>query len=349
MKPKNAKKIAIIRRNGFGDFICTVPLIKHIESCYPDAEITLFVDKRNHALVPYFFRHLKMVVIPAGNKYLSLIRVALKYRSENFDLVISVKTSPMKLNNLFLALLGGKHKFAIVDENSWHSQFVNRPRPQKQYQSGHQALNCLRILEPEIQQLPPDLYPRIQIEKQLDEPIALAPPYLFISVSNNRATSSLDVSTLARIANNVVEKHSFSVLISYQGHDKNRAIELQKALKMNSQICDTPDLDSFLSLLNSADVVLVGDGGICHFAACLNKKLVALYANTLLEAWGPLSNDAICFYDADNVNNISVEEIEKGVEHFIRQCHTEMQRSGAINSQTADNNPLNPKEITLSL
>ena len=317
MEPKNIKKIAIILRNGFGDFICAVPLIKHIENSYPDAEITLFVDKRNCAIVPYFFSHLKVVVIPGGNKYLALIQIALKYRSENFDIVIAVKTSPMKLNNLFLAILGGKQRFAIVDEKSWHSRFINRPRLQEQFKQGHQALNCLRIFEPDIQSLPAELYPKIQVDKLTHKKLTLAPPYLFISVSNNRPACSLSISTLANIANNVHKQNSFSVIISCMEQDKSRAIELHKSLNMDSQVYETPDLNSFLSLLNCADVVLVGDGGTCHFAACLNKKLIALYAITILERWGPLSESAICFSDNDNVNNIPTEQIQESLQRFI--------------------------------
>lgn len=317
MEPKNIKKIAIIRRNGFGDFICAVPLIKHIENSYPNAEITLFVDKRNCAIVPYFFSHLKTIVIPGGNKYLALLKIALKFRSEHFDLAISVKTSPMKLNNLFLALLGGKQRLAIVDEKSWHSRLINRPRPQEKFKQGHQALNCLKILDPEIQSLPSELYPRIQLQQPHNEKLALPPPYLFISVSNNRATSSLAVPALANIANNVHKQSPFSVIISYQGQDKDRAMELRQSLYMDSQICDTPDLSGFLSLLNCVDVVLVGDGGICHFAACLNKKLVALYANTSIETWGPLSDNAVCFFDENDVNNIPTEQIEESILRFI--------------------------------
>ncbi|WP_159565891.1 glycosyltransferase family 9 protein [Budvicia diplopodorum] len=344
MNSENIKKIAVIRRNGFGDFICTVPLIKHLENCYPNAEITLFVDKRNHSLVPFFFRHMKTVVIDGGNKYLALIKTALKYRSENFDMVISVKTSPMKLNNLFLALLGGRHRFAIVDEKSWHSRFINQPRPQEQFKQGHQALNCLRILNPEIKSLPSDLYPKIQLDKHTNEKLTQSSPYLFLSVSNNRAACSLAVSTLASLANGVYKNVPFSVIISYLGQDKNRAIELHQSLDMDSHIYETPDLNSFLSLLNSADVVLVGDGGTCHFAACLNKKLIALYAVTILERWGPLSDSAVCLSDPTNVNNIPMEEIAKAVEHFIRLSHAEMQYV-SDNSKTVNNNTIPHQEL----
>ncbi|AKJ41987.1 glycosyltransferase family 9 protein [Pragia fontium] len=317
MYQQDIRKIAIVRRNGFGDFICAVPLIMHLEKTYPDAVITLFVDERNHSIVPYFFTHLKTVVIPAGNKYLSLLRVGLTYRAKKFDLVISVKSSPMKLNNLFLAVLGGKHNLAIVDEKSWHSKFINHPRNADLYKIGHQALQCLRIFDPAIQHISSDLYPKISLDRLTPLSVSLPSPYLLVSVSNNRISSTLSSTSLASIANDIYKKHDISLIISCHKKDKKQAKELQHALNMPSQIFITPDLNSFLSVLNLADIVLVGDGGICHFAASMNKNLVALYAGTSLEKWGPLSEQAICLFDTNNVNNIPEIEIKKAVEPFL--------------------------------
>lgn len=39
--------IAIIRRNGLGDLLCTVPLVHYLKETFPDASQTLFVDARN--------------------------------------------------------------------------------------------------------------------------------------------------------------------------------------------------------------------------------------------------------------------------------------------------------------
>lgn len=330
MKKEIINKIAVIRRNGFGDFICAVPLIKYLEQCYPNAQITLFVDRRNYTLVPYFFSHLKHVMIPKGNKYWSLLKVGLKYRSEKFDLVISVKTSPMKLNNFFLALLGGKRRVAIVDDKHWHSKLINHPRQPHLYQDGHQALNCLRIFDPEIKSLESSLYPRLQLEQQ---PVKRpqSPPYLLVSVSNNFGYRTPSLTMLATVANQIYQRVPFSVFISCQSQDKDKALALQPLLNMESHVCDTPDLDCFLYQLNQADVVLAGDGGVCHFAASLNKSLVALYAKTKIENWGPLSKNAICIFDPLDVNNIPLADIEAAVEHFIRQAHA--QRTCALSHQ----------------
>lgn len=322
MKQQNIKKIALIRRNGFGDFICAVPLIKYLEQRYPEAEITLFVDQRNHALVPYFFSHHNIQVIPKGNKYLSLLKTAWKHRTKQFDLAISIKSSPMKLNNFFLALLGAKHRIAIVDDKSWHSKLINHPRLAHQYKEDHQALSCLRLFDPQIVSLEPTLYPKLKLKKR-PFPLTVKAPYLFLSVSNNFRERTPSVERLASIANNLHKKLGFSVLISYQPQERAKAISLQQMLDMDSQLCDTPSLDDFLMLLDQADVVLAGDSGVCHFSASLNKKLVALYTQAQLKNWRPLSEQAICLQDICNVNNIPQQDIEDAVEHFLRLAHAQ--------------------------
>jgi len=53
------KKIAVVRRNGLGDLLCAFPLINYFQKYQPDAQITLFVDKRNAPLIPYLPPQLK--------------------------------------------------------------------------------------------------------------------------------------------------------------------------------------------------------------------------------------------------------------------------------------------------
>ncbi|MBI6547429.1 glycosyltransferase family 9 protein [Xenorhabdus lircayensis] len=82
-------KIAILRRNGLGDFICTLPLIKYLQKKYPDSEISLFIDAGNVDLAHYLCADINVNIIPKGNKYLSILKIALKFRRKRFDIAIS--------------------------------------------------------------------------------------------------------------------------------------------------------------------------------------------------------------------------------------------------------------------
>lgn len=101
-------KIAILRRNGLGDLICTQPLIKYLQYTFPIAEIHLFLESNNNELADYLCPEITTHIIPKGNKYITTLGTALKWRKLHFDIAISAKPTPMKLNNLFLWLLGAK-------------------------------------------------------------------------------------------------------------------------------------------------------------------------------------------------------------------------------------------------
>ena len=97
-------KIAIVRRNGLGDLLAVMPLVKLCKEKHPGCHVTLFVDHRNAPLLPYLEGFDEAIVIePSKNKYISLLKTLLKNRHRSFDLVISARPTPMQWLNLFLA------------------------------------------------------------------------------------------------------------------------------------------------------------------------------------------------------------------------------------------------------
>src|ERR1700733_3395601 len=156
-------KIAIVRRNGLGDLLCAYPLILYLQNKMQGASITLFIDRRNAPLIPYLPPVDEFVVFPAkGNKYWNLFCMGRRYRKK-FDLAISAKTSPMKLNNLFLYWLKAKERIAYVDK-SWHSLLINRPLPFDPIvtRTMHQALKGLKTIAPELEEVPKKFYPTLR-------------------------------------------------------------------------------------------------------------------------------------------------------------------------------------------
>ncbi|CAM3889273.1 glycosyltransferase family 9 protein [Xenorhabdus thuongxuanensis] len=155
-------KIAILRRNGFGDLICTQPLIKFLQKRYPNSEISLFIDSGNAELAYYLCPEINICIIPKGNKYPAIIKTALAFRRKKFDIAISTKPTPMKLNNLFLWLLGAKKRYAVVTNKHWHTKLINYPVNQEQVNGYHQALKVLRIFSPNENKLSPEFFPCIK-------------------------------------------------------------------------------------------------------------------------------------------------------------------------------------------
>jgi ADP-heptose:LPS heptosyltransferase len=303
------KTIGIVRRNGLGDLLCVVPLILLCKERYPGCHITLFVDERGVPLTPYLPVDDVVVMVASSNKYASLIATLWKERRRHFDLLISAKPSPMKWLNLFLYALNGKERVAYVDE-AWHSKLINSPRPFFPQEERHQMVKSLRLLDPTLEGVPSHLKPRLKVHPSF----TFSQPTLLISVTNNRLGSTLDSDKMQRLINRMTKK--FHIVINCELQDVKRAHLLASGLHVSSQVIPTPTFDQFMSLLASVDGCFIGDGGIMHLAAALDKPQVVLFGGTKVWEWAPLSDKAICLSDPHNVNFIPEENIQKALEEL---------------------------------
>ncbi|MDX7989330.1 glycosyltransferase family 9 protein [Xenorhabdus sp. 12] len=314
-------KIAILRRNGLGDLVCTQPLIKFLQKEYPDAEINLFINPDNIELAHHLTPDIKINIIPKGNKYLSTLKTALKFRQEKFDMAISAKPTPMKLNNLFLWLLGAKKRYAVVSDNQWHSKLINHPVSKEQVNGHHQALKVLRIFSPAETELSPSFFPYITLNKTNN---SINFPTILFSVSNNRKNSLINNEKLNLIAQKTRARYpNAEFIISSLNKDILLAEDLKSRIGNNCKVVISSSLGEFLTLLNDTTLIVVGDGGICHLAAALQKKLVALYGITKPENWAPLADkdNCITLYDPENVNNIDLDKVCESIFSLLEKSN----------------------------
>jgi ADP-heptose:LPS heptosyltransferase len=317
--------IAIIRRNGLGDLLCAYPLVLYLQKEFKTASITLFVDPRNAPLIPYLPPVQETVIFPAkGNKYWNLFRIGLKYRKK-FDLAISAKTSPMKLANLFLYWLKASERMAYVDK-SWHARLINRPIPYvpEKAKTSHQALKGLRMIDPGLNEIPPDLYPSLKIppfiKKKYHTEHPLKGPVVLISATTTKPSNRLSIERYATLLNHLFQENFFFVRIIGQKDDRLRADALALHLRMPTRVYFPRNFDEFMVLLDASDLFFVGDGGVAHIGAALGKHVVALFGETNPEEWRPLSEKAETFYHPLHVDYVPdlviFEALKRKIEVF---------------------------------
>lgn len=311
-------KVAIVRRNGFGDLLCTYPLVLYFKKYYPETQLTLFADERNAPLLPYLDHIDQKVILPSsGNKYMQITKAALRYRKERFDMAISGKTSPMKLMNFFLFALGARQRVAPVSKG-WHRFLINRPIlfDEKEAKHVHQALKALRTVEPTYNAVPEEFFPTIQMNTR---PFAhqLEGPLLLLNASTTRPTSRFDPFRYSEIVNRVYNKAPFSVLLLGQKKDELRARAIAQGLRVPYLLTFPRSFDEFMVWLQMSDFFFIGDGGIAHLAAAMNKKQVVLFGETNPLEWAPLSHRAHCFYDPLHVNRLKDDLLEDALTEMI--------------------------------
>jgi ADP-heptose:LPS heptosyltransferase len=250
------------------------------------------------------------------------LRVSLRYRKK-FDLAISAKTSPMKLNNLFLYGLQAKERIAYVDR-SWHSRLINRPIPYDPdlAKTLHQALKGLKTVAPDLNAVPADLYPTLHVPQGIKERYPLKGgsgyPVVLISATTTKPSNRFDVIRYAALLNRLHQFHPISVIIVAQKEDRLRAEAIAMRLQMQVDVHFPRNFDEFMVLLDTSDLFFVGDGGVAHIG--LGKNVVALYGETNPVEWHPLSNKVETFNHPLHVDRLSDQAIFEALKRKILEC-----------------------------
>jgi ADP-heptose:LPS heptosyltransferase len=314
------KSYALFVRNSYGDLLMTDPLIKFIKNLNHKNEITLFVDDKNFQLVEFMENIDNYYIIPSkGNKYLLFIYFGLKYRKNKYDVSIAAKTGVGSSNGFFQFFLGATERIAYVLPNKkWTDRLVNRPvnYSEELYENQHYALSVLQLLDNTFLKIPKAFYPKLNnhfIRKINDK------PKLLVSVSNNRATSLLNNSTIASIINKLSTNFDFDLCISCLKSNKDKAIKLQNIIKQKSMVHSSLKLEKFISLLGESDICLLGDGGSMHIAAALGIDQIVLFGETSEITWAPISEKAIVLRDDLDVNNIPEAQIFEALKKKLIQ------------------------------
>ena len=316
------KKIAFVRRNGLGDLLCAFSTVLFLRQHVKHAELTLFVSASNAPLLPYLPEVDKVRVFRSkGNKYIDALRLALGARKERYDVAISGKTSPMKLMNLFLFLLGAKKRIAFVDR-SWHSLLINHrviydPKAASQK---HQALKGLLMIAPHLKSVPLRYLPKLSIPQKMqetyqDEMRSLTAfgdqnaPLLLITASTTKLESRLFPARYAAIVNQLGKCASVRVIVVSEQVHKKRAYEIAKQLDVDHRVYFPRDFDAFMVLQGVIDLFFVGDGGLAHMCSALNKKGVVLFGRASPKQWKPLGERVVALGHPTDVNQIEEQKV----------------------------------------
>lgn len=303
------ENIAIVRRNGLGDLLCAFPLVLYLKKYKPSARITLFVDKRNAPLLNFLPKVDEVVVFPGkGNKYFNAWTLARRYQKK-FDIAFSAKTSPMKLMNFFLYWLKAKKRVAYVDK-SWHSRLINHPLIFDPLQSNkqHQALKDLKMVAPELKEVPEELYPKLLLPFN-KKSFSFPPSTILISVTTTKAANRLNEIRYSHLLNQLHKLSPIHVLIIGQSHDHQRAHAIARGLKAPYTLHFPRNFEEFMIFLDAADFYFVADGGVAHMGAALGKRGVVLYGQTNPLEWHPLTKKMETLYHPRHVNFLSDDMI----------------------------------------
>lgn len=111
-------KVLLIREDSIGDLVVTNPFIRGLEKFFPHWEVTVLVSDRNKPLLNSETT-LKSIVVPFRHNGFELVLRLLKYRKEEFDLIIDPFEQRISRSCLIYKTLNPKHVIGFAKKEKY--------------------------------------------------------------------------------------------------------------------------------------------------------------------------------------------------------------------------------------
>ncbi|MBI3313399.1 MAG: glycosyltransferase, partial [Candidatus Omnitrophica bacterium] len=282
------KNILVIKLGAMGDLILAVPSFRMIRRRFPDARISLLVDKKIASLVsrcPYLDE-----IIPVDRKKISrlsfLAKLSKRLRGETYDLSVDLQNS--KWTHLIAFLAGIPQRFGF--SRGGLGFLLNRP--DKNFHAGDEPVrHQFRILsklgvkefDDEL-----ELWPEAESEKRIQEICDAIDPIrsckwvgLVIGSSPKWLTKRWPMANFSALADRLIKKLNCRIVLIGAREDAELVKEFQT--RFPEKVVDLvgkTSLSDLTALMKQIHVLVTGDTAPLHVAGAMKTKIVALFGPT---------------------------------------------------------------------
>lgn len=299
--PSKIRKILVIRRNGFGDMICALPLLRNLKSAWPHAQIDILAGEKNGVVLDGLKLVHKIHRYTRGrgifrNHYLHLHRVLSPIRAENYDLLIVVKAGFSPLLGVIAWATRIPWRLGYIPSRGHPLDFclnltINLPMERE-----HQVRSCMRLLQPlGIPPGPLDFSLHFtsdhhhRANELLNSAKLVEKRFAIFNLSSERYESRWLPEAAAQTALELEKRHHLRTLLCGLPQDRAFMEQIRKrAPSAIAWIAEPPSLHDFAALTQRARFLLCGDGGPMHVAAATSTPALVLFSATDPEIWKPL-------------------------------------------------------------
>lgn len=309
------KNILVIRRDNIGDMVCTTPLLEGIKTAFPDAKLTLLVNKVAQDVVmnnPHIdsLHVYKKAKHRSKNEtaigvYLHRLKIFWALRKTHFDAAVLANPVPCKYSLRLARMAGATHIIGAGELNHGLTRNFGRDDFSGNHQVEH-TYSYLSALTEHLPAVPPvRVYlassEREQAKARVNALFSLPGQTYGIHISSRSPKRRWDIEKYAAFVHHLLEDVHARVLIfwSPQGalgpDDMGDAARAEKLLALvgSSRVAAYPttSVRDLMAGFNCCDQILCSDGGQMHIAAGLHKKQVVFFGDTDAPGWHPWSGE----------------------------------------------------------
>lgn len=297
-RPETIRRVLVIRRNGFGDMICTLPLLRSLAEARPDLRLDVLAGEKNAVLLDGLPFVQKVHVYGRGrglmrNHYLNLPRVLAPIRAENYDLVIAVKAGFSPLLAVIARATRAPWRLGYVPSRGHPLDFCFNLKVELPVAREHQMDSCLRFLEPlkiaarsrDLSFVLPSETRRWAEEVEARHHLA-GRPWVLIHVSSERHESRWIAAGFAHLASELRRRLGLEILLCGLSSD---AKTMAAAVRLSHGAATAgetpPSIRHFAALAARARFLVCSDGGQMHVGAAMRTPVFALFSTADPQIW----------------------------------------------------------------
>lgn len=338
------KNILVVRADRMGDIVFTIPAIRALRRKFPEAKITLWIDRSTRDLVEGLPFIDEIIFEDRATGLPGYFRYVMALRKKKFDLAVIYHTK--KRTNMACFLAGIPYRLGY--KNNKFGFLLNHPvADERNLGNKHETEYCMDLLK-SIGVEPGDLALEVALHKDAEEwadrffadhglrgknVVALHP-------SASCSTRLWPTDSYADLARRLIKENKASIVIV--GGEAARPAAERIAKYAGDGVIDLTgrtSLSQLTSVLKRCRLLVSNDSGPVHVGAAVGTPVISLFLRSQPginpQRWRPLGKSSIliqnkkgeeivlgpdCKVISGKFDSISVEEVFLKSQHFLAQA-----------------------------
>lgn len=294
---KAPKTLCILRLSALGDITHVVPVVRAIQSHWPDTQITWVCSSFERKLLTNI-ENVRFIVFNKSSGLRAYQNLWQSLRSTRFDVLLHMQVSARA--NLASLAIGADIRLGWDAKRSrdFHGLCTNARVPAIEQQ--HQVLGFLSFAQTlgiPVKQPSWDFPVDPSQSALVDEYFDPERRTLIISPSSSHSLRNWTIEGYAAVADHAMHAHDMQVVLC--GGPNAAEVSFAESIEQATHgdvvnLTGKDTLQQLIVLIDACDVVLSPDSGPLHLANALGKPVVGLYACTWSKRSGPFHSLQYC-------------------------------------------------------
>jgi heptosyltransferase II len=286
-------KILIIQTAFLGDLILTTGFIRRVREKYPNAEISILVNKGSESILtgnPFLKE-----IIPFDKKQIKksifgFFKFAWEIRRKKFQLCLTPHFSHR--SSILAFLSGAKQRIGYKQAGFSFLLTDTKHRP---LLGSHEINKLFSILDEQQNPYKPELYfldaELIRIKTELENKLLFEKPYIVVAPSSIWETKRMPEDKFHSVIESILLKTNFRVLVVGSSADKELSDRVLQGFKERTfNFTGETNLKELCFIISQSKAVLSNDSSPIHIASAFNIPTLAIFGATIPDfGYTPLS------------------------------------------------------------